>query len=113
LLPTAFAVVAMTPGKVAGATDVMRNFFDAIGSYERLLEKSSRLAAILQVSSTEGHGEGFIWALRAGRHRGLREAHKILLCGPPLSSRFLRAEYLMLSAGTNQRYGARHPSGQM
>jgi len=41
----------MTEEKAVGATDAMQNFFGAAGSYGRLLEKSSRLATILQVSN--------------------------------------------------------------
>ncbi len=43
----------MTPEKAVGAADGMRDFFDATGSYWRLLEKSSRPATILQVSGAE------------------------------------------------------------
>ncbi|MFI4980963.1 MAG: hypothetical protein ACHQIO_11480 [Nevskiales bacterium] len=44
----------MTAGKAAGAADAMRDFLDATGSYGRLLEKSSRLATILQISNADG-----------------------------------------------------------
>jgi len=56
-----FASLAMTPGKVVGETDVMRDFVDATGSYGRLLEKSSRLAMILQVSNA-GRSNGWVAA---------------------------------------------------
>ncbi|MFI4980962.1 MAG: hypothetical protein ACHQIO_11475, partial [Nevskiales bacterium] len=47
-----FASLEMTAGKAVGATDVTPNFFNATGSYGRFPEKSSRLAANFQVSST-------------------------------------------------------------